>query len=366
MSRYRRRRKHSPWKTLPLWAISLALVGWGLYQAADFRQKLIADFEKNRELAVVEEGIARPSVAVDGVSIARRDPVAGRRGNPADARLARPTNTPPPVDDGATLEILDPQRESTDDAPRRTPRTLPHFAPLPAYDLALPADALVALGHAALDSGRIPEGRAALNAALARTADPTQAQSLRDLLAALNGPIFLGTDILPDDPFACYIDIEPGDSFLRLGRDFALPPPYLEALNPTLNPRNLKPLSGVKVVHGPFRGRILKAAARLDLYLQDLYIRSYRISLPEGNFLPPGHYRLTPGNKIQVGQRCWIGFEGLDETTLAVDAGWIYGSWGPRGNTPKNRTTGLCMADADLFQLYNVLVESRSHLLVEP
>jgi hypothetical protein len=365
MSRYRRRRKHSPWKTIPLWAISLSLVAWGLYQAADFRQKLIADFQKNRELAAIDEQIVRPSVAVDGVSIARRVPLPARRGYSTDPRLDRPMDTQLP-ENGATLEILDPQKESTDDAPRRAPRTFPPIDPLPAYDPALAPDALVALGHAALGAGRIPEGRAALNAALARTQDPALAQSLRDLLASLNAPIFLGTDILPDDPLACYIDIEPGDSFLRLGRDFAVTPAYLEALNPALNSRHLKPLSGVKVVQGPFRGRILKAAARFDLYLLDLYIRSYQISLPEGNFLPSGHYRLTPGNKIQVGPRLWIGFEGLDDATRAVDVGWIYGSWGPRGNTPKNRASGLCLADDDLQQLYNVLVESRSHLLVEP
>jgi hypothetical protein len=359
MSRYRRRKKKPLWKTLPLWAAGLSLVGWGLYQAAAFREKLAADYARSQALAMEDSITTRPSLAVEGVTVVRRVGSVLPR-TTTEARAAR---DPTKNDTDATIEILDPLTDP--DPPRLTPRLLPGI-PAPLFEATLtPAD-LAARAAAAFDANRIPDARAALNAALARTTDDAEAQGLREALTGLNLPVFFGGDVLPEDPLACYIDIEPGDSFLRLGREFGTPAAYLEMINPSLNPRNLKPLTGIKIVPGPFRAQILKQAARMDLYLGDLFIRSYPLALPEGNFLPAGTYRLSQGTKLQVANRFWIGFEGAETATASVEAGWIYGTWGPRGTGTRNRATGLIMADADLAQLYNVLVESRSNLLVLP
>jgi hypothetical protein len=361
MFRYRRRKKRPFWKSFLLWSAGLSLVGWGLYQAAQFRQRLVADFQQAQARAAEEGLIARPSVAVGGVSIAPRDAWGSARdGAPARQGAAGAD----PVGDGATLEIVDAAKDT--EIVRRAPRILPHFAPLPIFEATLtPAD-LIARGMNDIECGRIAEGRSALNAALYRTTDESDAQCLRDMLADLNMGVFLGSEVLPEDPLACYIDIEPGDSYLRLAREFGIPTSHLELINPSLNPRNLKPLTGVKIVKGPFRIQVVKHASRLDLYLGDLYIRSYHVSLPEGNYLPRGDYRIAQGGKLQVANRAWIGFEGTEEANETVESGWIFGSWGPRGTSARNRATGIMLADADLLQLYNVLVESRSHLHVEP
>jgi len=153
---------------------------------------------------------------------------------------------------------------------------------------------------------------------------------------------------------------------LKLGREFGLPAAYLEGINPSLNPRNLKPLSGVKVVQGPFHLSLVKHANRLDLFASDMYVRSYAVELPEGNFLPKGDYRIVAGTKLQVGERFWIGFEGTEELTQSVENGWFYGSWGPRGTSARNRATGVHLQDSDLQQLYNVVVETHSQLHVLP
>ena len=182
----------------------------------------------------------------------------------------------------------------------------------------------------------------------------------------MNGSVFLGTALLPVDPLARYVDIQPGDSFLKLGRTFGVPAAYLAAINPDLNPRNLKPTAGVKIVQGPFAVRVVKRAARLDLFARDMYVRSYAIALPEGNYLPRGAYRVAQGTKVQAGGRAWIGFEGAEDATAGVQSGWMYGSTGPRGSAAKDRATGVRLADGDLLQLFAVLVETRSTLQVEP
>jgi hypothetical protein len=122
----------------------------------------------------------------------------------------------------------------------------------------------------------------------------------------------------------------------------------------------------VKVVAGPFSVRVVKHSGRMDLLVRDMYVKSFAIALPEGNYLPRGEYRVNVGTKLQVGSRAWIGFEGSEQATGEVESGWIYGAGGPRGASARDRATGIQMSDPDLLQLYNLLVESRSHVCVEP
>jgi hypothetical protein len=324
MSRYRRRSKPL-WIRLSLWAAGLAIVGWGLWQFATFRRTLIAKAQE-------------PPAAID---VAPLPDVPAPQATPPQP-LAVPAESLPPAP---------PAEEDPPAAPRQNPLQL------------------TTEGTTALDAGRILEGRSTLNTALAQLPDTpanaTRADQLRAQLTALNAPIFLGSALLPEDPLAHYIDIQRGDSFLKFAHDYQVPAPFLESINPTLNPRNLKPLTGIKIVRGPFTLRLVKHALRLDLYLHALYIRSFPIHLEEGNFLPRGLYRIKPGTKLQVGPRQWLGFEGTEPATRDLSAGWIYASAGMRGPID-DHTTGFQVSDADLHQLYTVLVESHSTLRILP
>jgi hypothetical protein len=235
----------------------------------------------------------------------------------------------------------------------------------PVFDASLTAEELVARGNASLDAGELVAARYALNAALGRTTSADEATVLRDRLAQLNAPVFLGSDVLPDDPAARFIDIMPGDSFLRLGNRFGLTAAYLQAINPSLNARNLKPLTGVKVVSGPFNMHLAKQAGRLDVYVRDLYLGSVTVTYPEGNDLPRGEYRIAAATKFQTGGSHWIGYESAEPATERIAIGWMFGSAGPRGNNPRDRVSGIRLNDSDLTLLYNVLVESRSRLTVD-
>jgi hypothetical protein len=344
----RRRRKSSSWKTFPLWCISLALIGWGLWQAEMLRRALVA------------QGTAvtlQPGMAIGPDDAAPPGPDTRGSSSPAPA--------PPGVTlVGVTLSDL------TAALPPAHPDVTAPMQPSPTFDAALSPDDLLARGAALLDAGQIPAGRFALNEALARTTDEARAAALRQQLAAINLPVFLGTTVLPDDPAVRIVPIQDGDTFISLGRAYGLPAAFLQKLNPKLDERNLRPRTGIKIVQGPFHSRIIKHAGRLDLYARDLYVASCLVDFPEGNFLPRGDYQVSPGTKLQLGfdaaPNTWIGFQGLEPATESVTNGWMFGAAGPRGNTPRDRATGIHLADGDLVQLYNVLSEGRSRLRVEP
>lgn len=349
MARSRRRSKPK-WITLPIWAVTTLVVGWGIWQVAEFRRTLLAD-------APPPPAITEPAAPADvPAPVADSQPAeAPADADPWSATATAPSNASP---------APDPLLESSHASAATAPVALPSVADTPT-DI----DALIARGLTLLDADRIIEGRSDLNAALAHLPeeDP-RADTLRQQLASLNTGIFLGSAVLPGDPAAKYVNIQHGDTFLKLAHRYAIPAAFLADINPNLNPRNLKPMTGIKVVRGPFHIRLIKHADRIDLYARELYVRSFPAEFDDATYLPRGLYRLASGTKIQLApSRVWIGFEGTDADTRDLPLGWIYGSAGPRGaRASQDRSPGLKLADSDLRQLYNVLIENRSLLRVDP
>jgi LysM repeat protein len=340
----RRRNKKSPWTTLPIWGLCLTLIGWGLWQAELLRRSVVS---QGQTVALT------PGMAV-GPTQTAEDSSLGKA-------LLLPATTRP--EDGQGVD-------TPSGGTAASPEVTATLEPTPSFDAALSAEDLVQQGMSLLNGGKAAAGRYALNEALARTTNEARAAQLRQVLATMNAPVFLGTDLLPDDPSARMIPIRSGDTFLSLARSYGVPVALLQKLNPALDPRNLQLRTGVKIVQGPFHVRIAKHAGRLDLYARDIYVASCLVSFPEGNYLPRGDYEVAPGTKLQVGGpfsgRTWIGFRGVEPATEGVTSGWMFGAAGPRGSAPQDRTTGMQMGVGDLAQLYNVLSEGRSHVRVEP
>jgi len=344
---------------LPLWAGIAALVGWGMWQAAEFRRSL-NDEPGASPASATTAAAAAPTIVNDAPpGIDRND-----GGEPEQMFNASLRVTPDEWAAATTPAALDQVNEA---APVPVGVVEPAVAAsAPAEQSSVTADELMARGAQLLDAGHIVEGRASLNAALAVLGEDPRSEHLRQELTSLNADIFLGSTVVAEDPAANYVDIQPGDSFLKLGRRYGIPPALVEAINPGLNPRNLKPATGVKIVQGPFHLRIFKHAGRIDLYARDLYVQSFAGSVEEGNYLPVGTYRVSSGSKIQVGQKVWVGIEGASEGAREVVNGWLYGQAGPRQAKRSDLISGIKLADADLVQLYNVLVEGRSLVRVEP
>ncbi|HUO07928.1 MAG TPA: hypothetical protein VM008_06490 [Phycisphaerae bacterium] len=347
MARYGRN-KNSGWGAVSTWTILALIAGWGLWQLAQFRHTLLA-----------QTATARTESVPQNTADSDTDPAATESASPSPAAPAPP------------IQVAQANATPDDDTVGDGSSAVGGSTPSVEIDSDPEANVLIARGIADLDDGRIIEGRTALNSALAiledaPASDPRPAR-LRRQLTDLNEGIFLGSAILPEDAAARYIDIHYGDSFLKIGRRYSISADFLQTINPTLNPRNLKPASGVKIVEGPFRLRLVKHNHRLDLFARDWYVRSYPAQLEVGNYLPAGTYRIRSAGKIRVGDRVWIGFDGADSGTRDISLGWIYGDAGPRaGNPADDRSTGLKLADNDLAQVYNLVVENRSLLHVEP
>ncbi len=318
-----------------MYGAAAVVAAWGLWQFSNFRQKLLADVPAPVHSSVAAED---PSAEVQTLML-------------DDSRTTDPwANATTPTLGAVVGEAAGAGRGEAGAAaaPARTP------------------DEWLTMGSTLLNQNRVPQGRAALNAALLILGNDTRAPILRQQLAAMNTNIFLGAAIVPEDTAAPVVEIRPGDSFLKIGRRYDIPAGLLESLNPGVNSRSLRTGGGIKVVQGPFHLRYTKSGRRLDLYARDLYVKSYDAIVEEGDLLPRGTYRIKAATKITVGGTVWVGFEGVSAEARQITIGWIYGSSGPRLGRNRGLPSGLKVSDEDMRQLYNTVVESDSLLRVEP
>ena len=230
-------------------------------------------------------------------------------------------------------------------------------------------DKLFAAAKAGFDAGRLVEGRDALNLSLAILGEADPADKIRTQLAAMNVPVFLGTELLPGDTYVRTVPIAEGDNFPKLAQRYRVPSAFLQSINPGMDPRRLQIKTNLKVVFGPFHARLVKHANRLDLLARDMYVCSFAANIEPAYMVPVGDYRIKSGGKLQLGGaggKTWLGFEGIDSDTNATHFGWIYGSGGARSRGTDRAPVGVMLADADLATLYNTLVEGDSLLHVEP
>jgi LysM repeat protein len=155
------------------------------------------------------------------------------------------------------------------------------------------------------------------------------------------GRDLFGRRNLPGDPVVESYTIQPGDVLLNIGRSYHVPHEILMQLNGIPDATKIRQDQKLKVPRGPFHVKICKSKFRMDVYLQDLYLRSYRVGLgtdggtPEGvwkvknrlenpTYYPPSSAPdkriLAPDDPNNPLGRRRIGLEGVEATVGAAAA----------------------------------------------
>lgn len=364
----RSRRKKSSRARRFAWCLVLGLLGWGAWQSMHVVAAIWRD--------------ARPLISE------RSDLVDAQ----PSIRSATPLATAPAITASPLPNtILAMHAPDPDDLPDDPPDPIP-LATAPKGSATAPAqvlpeaereptvdelaergqriDLLIEAADDAASIGNTLLQRQKLNEALALIGESARGPEVRQTLAAINTGVFLGVDVFMQDPYALLVSIEPNDSYQRIARRYCITSDLLAMLNPQLSPRQLRPGTGIKVVHGPFHARVVKHDLRLDLYARDMYVRSFPIQLEDGNYLPTGTYRVVPQGRIRLEARdaapCreWVGLAGIEPSNRQVSNAWLYGTSGPRGGN--SGLSGVRLDDSDLHTLYNVLAERLSLVRVDP
>jgi lipoprotein-anchoring transpeptidase ErfK/SrfK len=137
------------------------------------------------------------------------------------------------------------------------------------------------------------------------------------------------------------------------------------------------------VIHGPFHAKVNRSTFTLDLYLQDMSVRSFKVGLGKSGYeTPTGHWRVQDHGKLvkppwtdpdtgrlykstdpdyPLGSR-WIGLEGVDGTAKGRTGFAIHGTKEPEQIGAAGSRGCIRMYNGDAELMYNLLVPLNSQV----
>ena len=158
-------------------------------------------------------------------------------------------------------------------------------------------------------------------------------------------------------------------------------------INGIADPTKIRQDQKLKAVRGPFNLRIYKSKFRMDVYLQDIYIRSYRVGLGTAGGTPEGVWRVKnrlenptyyppasaedkriippddPNNPL--GKR-WIGLEGVEGEAVGHEGYGIHGTIEPESIGKAVSMGCIRMHNEDVAFLYKLMQPGNSTVTILP
>jgi len=237
------------------------------------------------------------------------------------------------------------------------------------------------------DAGKVIEARHALNALLTRDLSETQQAEVRALLTRIADETIFGRARTPDDPLIEEYTVAAGDVLIRIAAPRKVNAEAIMAINGIADATRLRVGQKLKIPKGPFHARIYKSKFRLDVYLGDLYVRSYRVGLGTDNGTPEGTWRvkdrltrptyyppasapdkriIPPGDPANPLGEYWIGLEGIGGAAVGQEGYGIHGTIEPETIGRSASLGCVRMHNEDVGFLYKLLTPGASTVVILP
>ncbi len=127
-----------------------------------------------------------------------------------------------------------------------------------------------------------------------------QRKYVKAQLAKLSEHWLFNRSVFPGDRLCSSYTVQPGDVFENIGKKFKVPYGILMRINNISNARSLQAGQTLKVINGPFHARVYRSKFTMDLFLQNTYIRTFRVGLGKpGMETPTGRWRAKIGGKLE-------------------------------------------------------------------
>ena len=170
---------------------------------------------------------------------------------------------------------------------------------------------------------------------------------VRALLQQVANETIFSKHVIDDDPLVTTYTIQSGDRLAKIAPRYGIPFEIIMRINGIKSANRIRAGQKIKIPRGPFNAKIDTSDFRLDLYLQDTYLRSYRVALGRGSGTPLGTWKVTeclenpryypsesatekrviPGGVPEnpLGTR-WIGLEGTAGDAVGKEGFGIHGT----------------------------------------
>lgn len=240
----------------------------------------------------------------------------------------------------------------------------------------------LARARAAIARGELIQARGLFAAALQQNPSTAEEAEARSELIRLGRVLTFSRVTNASDPLTAVHEVAPGETLYAIGRQYMVSEELLAQLNEITEPHRLRAGQKIKVIRGPFHAVISKTHHRMDVFLGEIFVRSYRVGLGVNGGTPLGtwavHTKLTnpdwtdpvthqhyladdPDNPI--GER-WLGLEGLTGESVGRTGFGIHGTIEPE-SIGQNMSLGCVrLVPEDVAAVYELLVERHSRVTV--
>lgn len=177
----------------------------------------------------------------------------------------------------------------------------PSTQPAPSVSEAQSADRMgsehLAVGLTLLRDDNFLQARDALNRALQAGLPESQARQAQGKLVELADRLLFSKAVLADDPLVTRHVVTSGDTVGRLAHREKISEYLLADVNDLPNRNFIREGQTLKLLNGPFHATINKSTHEMHVYLQDTYVRTFRVALGEDGSTPKGLWRVI--NKLE-------------------------------------------------------------------
>lgn len=292
----------------------------------------------------------------------------------APVKLAGDTEPTPPVRSATSQPSLSPPREPTPVAP---------------------SGSTGAGARSAIDASRrklaardLAGARQELTAALSRNPAGADERELRGEMAKLADQTLFSTERSDaNDPLVTVYKIQDTDLLTNIGKKFKVPYEIIMEMNGIKDARRIRAGQTLRVPNGPFHARISKSKFRMDLYLQDTYIRSYPVGLgkdsgtPEGGwevesrlpnptYFPPASAEkkkiIAPSDPANPLGEFWIGLRGISGEAKGQEGFGVHGTIEPDSIGKAASLGCVRMRNEDVAVVFKLLAPKHSTVTILP
>jgi len=236
-------------------------------------------------------------------------------------------------------------------------------------------------------AGEVIEARLELNRMLAISRNPAEQAELRRHLEKIADDTIFSRGSRPSDPLTDTYTIQPGDMLINVGKQFGVPHEVIMMINGIEDATRIRAGQKIKVPRGPFHVKIYKSKFRLDVYLQDLFVRRFPVGLGVDDGTPEGTWkvkeRLTnptyyPPASAEIKRRIpaddptnplgehWIGLEGIAGDALGRHGYGIHGTVEPELIGKQVSLGCIRMHNKDVTFLYKLTLPGHSTVTTLP
>lgn len=247
-------------------------------------QEAGAEETANSSAAAAEPARETPKLAAVETSttpepLTRPDPTGTQVPAPAGSQTQNP----------APQETIQPEPTVTETAQPTTPPSNEEAA------------AVIAEAKNLLNSPprQVIAARNKLNEALSMPMSPRQRQAVKEQMAELSKEWLFGPAAFAGDTLCETYTVQPGDLLQVIGRRNKVPYELLMQINNIPRPQSLQAGKAIKIIKGPFHAKVYRSTFTMDVYLQDVYVRSFKVGLGRAGYeTPTGLWRVQEGGKL--------------------------------------------------------------------